>query len=127
MGIKIHCNKKNIDGFLKEMIELKEMKKLVFEKIQFWLDEIEKLKLSRTNKKQKVKEIIDLGNFIQSYNKEIIITAIGESPDFFIQEGKTKIGIELSDLVIRNSEKEKEGILKQIFSDIETELEKEVD
>lgn len=126
MEIELGDDKSNIDELVKffktSWAELKEKRKSILEKIQFWLDEVKNSNLSPKDKKQKTKEIIDLGNFLQVYNKDIIITSLGESPDFLIQEGTQRIGIELTDLVIRPAEKEKEGILKKLFLEIESEF-----
>lgn len=106
--------------------EMKSEKSLIHSKIEFWLDKIESDLKSLNEISQKKKELIDLGKFIYCFNHNInIIDALCESPDFLISENSDTIGIELTDIVIRSKEKEKEGVLKKIFNQIEIELRKE--
>jgi len=98
-------------------------RKNILNEIQTLLDKIESSNLSRSDKKQKTKEIIDLGCFLYYTNRKInIIDTLSEKPDFIILQDQKRIGIELKDLVIRQEEREKEGIIKKLFDDIEKEL-----
>jgi len=106
-----------------------EFQKLNFDRIEIlskinpWIDKIKKSNKSENEKKQKTKELIDIGNFIHFYDKSIQIKdALVESPDFIVEKENTLIGIEIKDLIIQKKEKEIEGILKNIFSDLKKEL-----
>jgi len=100
---------------------------VVLKKIQPWLDKVYNSNLSYNEKKQKKKEIIDLGNFLYYHNKRIkIVNPLAESPDAIVKKGCKKIGIELKDLIIRIDEKEKESIFKKLFSEIEEELKNDI-
>lgn len=103
--------------------EMNDEKTFIHSKIDFWLNKIE-VELNSSNViSQKRKELIDLGKFIYCFNQDInVIDALCESPDFLISFGNKNIGIELTDLVIRDSEKQKEGLLKKLFTQIEIEL-----
>lgn len=92
-------------------------------KISNWLSKAKSELNSSNQVKQKKKELIDLGKFIYCFNHDIIISeAICESPDFIISLNDKRIGLELSDLVISENEKQKEGFLKKIITRIEIEL-----
>ncbi len=91
--------------------------------IEPWLDKNENSNDSQKNKKKKHKEIIDIGNFINSYDTSLKIeNPLDESPDVILSKGKSNIGVELMDLIILENEKQKEGDLKKILNRIEVEL-----
>ena len=122
MGIQAD-NPNLIELLLEQSKKLQEDRKVVLSKINPWLDILEKSSQSKIEKKQKRKEIIDIGNFIHYFDSSIEIkNALSESPDFIVKQNELNIGIELKDLVIRQKEKEKEGILKSLFEQIKTEL-----
>lgn len=125
MGIQAN-NPNLIELLLEQSKKLQEDRKVVLSKINPWLDILEKSLLSKIEKKQKRKEIIDIGNFIHYFDSSLIIEdALSESPDFIIKQNELNIGVELKDLVIRQNEKEKEGILKSLFEQIKSELKSE--
>jgi hypothetical protein len=125
MGIQAD-NPKLIELLLEQHKKLQEDRKVVLSKINPWLDILEKSSYSKIEKKQKRKEIIDIGNFIHYFDSSIIIEdALSESPDFIVKQNELNIGIELKDLIIRQNEKEKEGILKSLFEQIKSELKNE--
>ena len=96
----------------KRMKEMNNEKSFIHSKIDFWLAKIEADLKSSNEISQKKKELIDLGKFIYCFNQDVsIIDALCESPDFLISQDNNNIGIELTDLVIRENEKEKEGLL----------------
>ena len=123
----IHVNNPNLIELLLEQIKkLQEDRKVVLSKINPWLGILEKSSYSKIEKKQKRKEIIDFGNFIHYFDSNIEIeNALSESPDFIVKQNELNIGVELKDLVIRQNEKEKEGILKSLFEQIKSELKSE--
>jgi len=107
--------------------EMDDEKSFIHSKIDFWFSRLEAELNSSNEIRQKKKELIDLGKFISCFNKDInIINALCESPDFIISIDNKNIGIELTDLVIRDKEKQKEGLLKKLFSQIENELKSEL-
>ena len=125
MGIQAD-NPNLIELLLEQSKKLQEDRKIVLSKINPWLDILEKSSYSQIEKKQKRKEIIDIGNFIYYFDSSIEIeNALSESPDFIVKQNELNIGVELKDLVIRQNEKEKEGILKSLFEQIKTELKNE--
>jgi len=125
MGIQAD-NPNLIELLLEQSKKLQEDRKIVLSKINPWLDILEKSSYSKIEKKQKRKEIIDIGNFIHYFDSRIEIeNALSESPDFIVKQKELNIGVELKDLVIRQNEKEKEGILKSLFEQIKTELKSE--
>lgn len=125
MGIQAD-NPNLIELLLEQSKKLQEDRKVVLSKINPWLDILEKSSQSKIEKKQKRKEIIDIGNFIHYFDSSLIIEdALSESPDFIIKQNELNIGVELKDLVIRQNEKEKEGILKSLFEQIKSELKSE--
>jgi len=96
-------------------------REFIMEKISPWLAEVENGKLSKMEKQQKIKEIIDLGNFLFYYDKSIeIFEDITENPDFIIKRNSELIGIELKDFVISKPSKEREGVIRTILSDVES-------
>lgn len=103
---------------------LREERNLIKEKIDPWLEKVDSKLFSENERKQKRKELIDLGNFLHYLDKDIRIKeAFTESPDFIIKSKENLIGVELKDLVIDISEKEKEGLLKSIFKEVIKSLE----
>jgi hypothetical protein len=125
MGIKAD-NPNLIELLLEQSKKLQEDRKIVLSKINPWLDILEEGSQSKIEKKQKRKEIIDIGNFIHYFDSSLVIEdALSESPDFIIKQNELNIGVELKDLVIRQNEKEKEGILKSLFEQIKSELKSE--
>ncbi|CAM1346139.1 hypothetical protein [Tenacibaculum crassostreae] len=125
MGIQAD-NPNLIKLLLEQSKKLQEDRKVVLSKINPWLDILEKSSYSKIEKKQKRKEIIDIGNFIHYFDSSLVIEdALSESPDFIVKQNELKIGIELKDLIIRQNEKEKEGILKSLFEQIKSELKSE--
>jgi hypothetical protein len=107
----------------KRMKEIRNEKLFIHSKIDFWLNKIEAELISSNEIRQKKKELIDLGKFIYCFCQSIDINdALCESPDFLISYENRTIGIELTDLVIRDEEKKKEGMLKKLFNQIEIEL-----
>jgi len=91
-----------------------------------WLDKLEKTNKSSGQKKQNKKEIIDIANFINSFDSSLVIeNTLDESPDVILSKNEKRIGVELMDLTVDQEEKEKEGIFKKLFSQIETELQNE--
>lgn len=125
--MEFQINRNDFITFLKTRTnEIKSEKEFINSKIDSWFKQIDNTLSSSNEKKQKRKELIDLGKFIHCFNKEIeIINALCESPDFLISLDQKQIGIELADVVIRQNEKQKEGILKKIFKNVENELVKE--
>ncbi|SFW64221.1 hypothetical protein [Cellulophaga fucicola] len=125
MGIQ--ADNPNLIELLREQSKkLEKDRKVVLSKINPWLDILEKSSQSKIEKKQKHKEIIDIGNFIHYFDSSLVIEdALSESPDFIIKQNELNIGVELKDLVIRQNEKEKEGILKSLFEQIKSELKSE--
>ena len=125
MGINAN-NPNLIELLLEQSKKLQEDRKVVLSKINPWLEILEMSSQSKIEKKQKQKEIIDIGNFIHYFDSSIEIEdALGESPDFIIKQNELNIGVELKDLVIRQNEKEKEGILNSLFEQIKSELKSE--
>lgn len=124
MGIKAD-NRNLSESLLEKSEKLQEDKKIVLPKINPWLDLLEKRLHSKIQKKQKRKEIIEIGNFIHYFDSSLVIENVSESPDFSIKQNELRIGVELEDLVIRQNEKEKEGIFKTLFDQIISELESE--
>jgi|GEM_PF-1396650 len=101
----------------------KEIKNIIQENLQPWLYSVEEGNFSEIEKNQKIKEIIDMGNFLYYFDQEFkIINALGESPDIVVSKNEITVGVELKDIVIRDDEKEVEGILKSLFQQIESEL-----
>lgn len=122
MGIKMN-DPNFMEKFLVERKTMQADRKIVLNKIQPWLDSVKEGKFSKNEKKQKTKEIIDIGNFLYYLDPNIkIIDALTESPDCIARKDTSTIGIELKDLVILDDEKEKEGIFKSLFKEIESEL-----
>ena len=112
-----------MEKFLAEHKTLQADRKIVLDKIQYWLDSLNNLDFSKIEKKQKTKEIIDVGNFLYYLDEKIKIeNALTERPDFIVSKENNTIGIELKDLIIQDDEKEKEGIYKSLFEQIESEL-----
>jgi hypothetical protein len=108
--------------------EMQSERSFILSKIDDWLFNLESIYKSKSEIKQKRKEIIDFGKFIYCFNQDIkIVNAFCESPDILISLDEKLIGVELTDLVIRNNEKEKEGLLQKLFTQIEEELEAESD
>ncbi len=98
-------------------------KSFIHSKIGYWLSKIETDLNSSNEISQKKKELIDLGKFILYFDQDVnIVDALCESPDFLISQDNKNIGIELTDLIIRENEKQKEGLLKKLFTQIEIEL-----
>lgn len=98
-------------------------KSFIHSKIDIWVNKLESEISSDIIISQKKKELIDLGKFIFCFNHDIkILDGMFESPDFLVSLGDKNIGIELTDLVIRDSEKEKEGLIRNLFRQIEAEL-----
>ena len=127
MGIQIN-DPDFMEKFLAQHKTLQENRSIILSKIQPWLDSVKQSDSSKIEKKQKTKEIIDIGNFLHFYDKEIkIIDALTESPDFIVSKNKIMIGIELKDLIIRTAEKEKEGVFKTLFEQIKIELENNIE
>lgn len=111
-------------GNIKTMLD--NQSSFIHSKIDLWLNKIELSSYSLKIKEQKRKELIEAGFFIYCFNPNIEITdALCERPDISISMNNKNIGIELTDLVIRDDEKEKEGLLKKLFNQIENELKKE--
>lgn len=112
-----------VEKIKNEMTRQNNDKAIIGNKINNYLEEIDLSNLSKIEKKQKTKELIDLGKFLYILDNTIQIKEVfRESPDFVIEVNDQKIGIELMDLIIRNPEKEKEGILASLFKEIESEL-----
>jgi hypothetical protein len=110
----------------KSKIDIAKEKSFIHSKIDFWLEKLLMSLNSLHEITQKKKELIDLGKFIWCYNQNIEITdALCESPDFLISLSNRSIGIELTDLVLVEEEKEKEGLLKKLFKQVELELKNE--
>lgn len=85
-----------------------------------WLEKNKEKAKSPNQKSQKDKEIKDLGRFISMYNRSIsIVDALCERPDAIIRCEGEFIGVELSDVVIEQNEREKEGLLKKIHATVE--------
>ena len=120
-------NKDELKKFLeKSSEEMKNERSFILSKINTWMDKIEASLCSINKKEQKRKELIEFGKFISCFNKNVEITdALCESPDILFSLNDKNIGIELTDLVIRDMEKRKEGSLKKLFNQIENELKKE--
>lgn len=125
--MEFQIDRGDLMAFLKNRTnQIKSEKDFIHSKIDSWLTLVENGLSSTIEKKQKEKELIDLGKFILCFNESIeIVDAICESPDFLISLDKKQIGIELADVIIRSDEKQKEGTLKKIFTYVETELTKE--
>ncbi len=127
MELEFPSNKGDFKSFIKKQTEeINSEREFIRSKIDVWLERI-RSELNSTNEiKQKTKELIDLGKFISCFDRKIEISdALCESPDFIVSIGNKKIGIELADIVIRQDEKQREGLLKKIFSQLEIELKKE--
>lgn len=78
---------------------------------------------SSNNIRQKEKELNDLVKFIYYMGKSIeIIDVTTECPDFIIKVDGELVGIELTDVILNDKEKQKEGLLQKIFTQIELEL-----
>lgn len=115
---------KFMEKLLADYKALSEDRVIILSKIRPWLDSVAESSFSKIEKNQKTKEIIDVGNFLYYYDKEIkIVNAISERPDCIVSKEEKIIGIELKDLIIHKSEKEKEGVLKSIFNKVQIELE----
>ncbi len=112
-----------VEKIKNEMTRQNNDKAIIGNKINHYLEEIDISNLSKIEKKQKTKELIDLGKFLYILDNTIQIKEVfRESPDFVLEVNDHNIGIELMDLIIRNPEKEKEGILASLFKEIESEL-----
>ena len=108
---------------LEQMNLLQVEKSRILSKIQPWLEKLTNSHLSDIEKRQKEKEIIDVGHFLYYLDKNIDIQdAITEIPDFIVESNSSLIGIELKDFIIKYDEKEKEGNIKTIFKQIIKEL-----
>lgn len=107
------------------ILEIGIEKSVIDSKINLMVKKTE-LELNSSNEiNQKKKELIDLGKFISCYDKEInIVDTLIEAPDFLIVYKNKTIGIELTDLVLNESEKRKEGLLRKLFNQVEIELRK---
>jgi hypothetical protein len=121
----------NDPDLIRKLIEqgnaLSKEKKIISEKINPWLERINSEGLSTNEKKQKTKEVIDLGHFLHFLNENIEIQEVfTESPDFILNSNDSLIGIELKDFIIREDEKEKEGLIKSVFKEIISEFEKDL-
>jgi hypothetical protein len=92
----------------------------IHSKIDKWLEAIQKSDYPPARKDQKMKEIVDLGKFIFSFDQNIeIIDGDSEKPDFIVRSGEQLIGIEFSDLVIQPVEKQSEGAVKKLLKEVE--------
>ncbi len=118
--------KKELSDIISEgLIKMAMEKSFVHGKIDPWIERISSSHKSDNERKQKIKELIDLGKFIYLFNQNIaIVDGFRERPDFTIAFENRVVGLELSDLVIRQDEKEKEGILKKMFEQIKNDLSK---
>ncbi|MCF4102831.1 hypothetical protein L1I30_14225 [Gillisia sp. M10.2A] len=104
---------------------LKKERSLINKNIEPWLKKIDASSYSIIEKKQKKKEIEELGHFLYYYDKEIFIEEVfTESPDFIVKSNGKLIGIELKDFITDKFEKEKEGLIKLIFKSVINYLEK---
>ena len=109
----------------KTIVRVQKDKEAVLSVAKPWLDKLEKSNTIK-DKNQKKKEIIDIGSFINSFDSRLVIEdPLDESPDVILSKNEKRIGVELMDLVVDLDEKEKEGIFKKLFSQIETELQNE--
>lgn len=110
----------------KRVKEIDSEKSFLHSILDVWLNKIDSSYSSSNRRRQKKTELIDLGKFICCFNTGIsILEAFCESPDFLVSFNNHNIGIEHTSLIIRDDEKEREGILNKIFRQIEVELRKE--
>ncbi len=127
MALSIKASKIGSEDF-KLFIEknkqfLNEQEKFVDELTDSWITKYKATSRSSNKLIQKQKELIDLAKFAFCYDREIKIqNALCESPDFAISLRDELIGIELTDMVIIDSEKQKEGILNKLFTQVTKEL-----
>lgn len=117
-------NMKDLQAFLKQKNEvLKARNKAVMDIIQPWYQIAEDNSSSEIEKKQKQKELVDLGCFIHTYNNSTQITnGLCEKPDFEVVLDGKKIGVELRDLIRDHQAKRNEGTFDSFFREIEKEL-----
>lgn len=102
---------------------MKAEKKAVLDIIQPWYQQVKKNSKSENERKQKQKELIELGCFIHSFDDTIkIINGLRERPDFEVEWKNQKIGIELRDVIRDYQAKQKEGTLEIFFKEIAKEL-----
>lgn len=116
-------NIEDLQAYLTQKSEaMKAEKNAVLDIIQLWYKQAENIK-SEIEKKQKQKELIDLGCFIHTYNNSIQITnGLREKPDFEVESDGKKIGIELRDIIRDHKAKQKEGTFDSFFREIAKEL-----
>lgn len=115
---------KDLKSFLKQKSKaLKAEKKAVLNIIQPWYQQAEENSSSVIERKQKQKELIDLGCFIHAFDDSIQITnGLREKPDFEVEMNGKNIGIELRDIIRDHEAKRKEGTFDSFFKEIEKEL-----
>lgn len=117
-------NIKDLQTYLKQKNEaMQAEKKAVMEIIQPWYQIAEENSISENERKQKQKELIDLGCFIHAFNNSIQITnGLREKPDFEVKLNGKKIGVELRDIIRDDEARRKEGTFDSFFRDIANEL-----
>lgn len=86
--------------------------------IENWVDAIEKSNQDNTAKQQKIKKIIDLWKFSDSYNGRATISNKDELVLEDADGNLEKVNVHCSDIVLDN----KENIIAKIISEIEAEL-----
>lgn len=103
-------------------------KSFIHSKIDSWIEEVDNSRKSTNQKKQKLKELVDLGKFIYLFDQTIEVRdGLCERPDFIVSYGNSMVGVELTDLVLRSEEKEEEGVLKKMFEKIRSDLSSDLD
>ncbi|MDR9457026.1 MAG: hypothetical protein RI572_06410 [Salegentibacter sp.] len=113
-----------ISKLLDQSKYLKKERSLIDKNIEPWLKKLDANSYSLIERKQKKKEIEELGHFLYHFDKEIVIEEVfTESPDFIVKSYGNLIGIELKDFITNEFEKEKEGLLKLIFNSVIDNLE----
>ncbi|WP_026753034.1 hypothetical protein [Sediminibacter sp. Hel_I_10] len=75
---------------------------------------ISELLKDRIKNQQKILEICHLGKFLIFFNGDLNISQISEKPDFILNDGKIKIGLE-HQIIVDFKPKEREGFFKNIF------------
>jgi len=115
-----------IEKFKSEISKVKADRKAINSNIKPWIKKIKASPTSKNEKTQKIKELIDVGDFLYYYGNGIKIKDIlTESPDCIAEQDEKLIGIEIKDLIIQNKAKEVEGTLRSLFKEIESELNNE--
>jgi len=115
----------SISQILEQREKFKKNKKALHTILDPWFNLVDTSELSDSDKKKTKDELFILAKFIIEFSESLeIVEGIRECPDFIVQLGEKRIGIELSQIILDSKDKQKRGTIKKVFNRVEEVLNK---